>query len=237
MDLEYSHQFFIGSYDDCLDEEECNTLIDFFENREQKHYGSNQIKEYKHLGRNDISINLLRFKDDPKISSIVEKLRESIDNSILIYKDVFFTYNQVLSDQLVNPHIKMQKTPPRGGYHVWHCELTDISSIDRSLAWIMYLNDVPDGEGETEFLWQGIKIKPKRGRCVIWPAHFTHVHRGNPVYTTDKYILTGWICYQDVIDNHPGSPFVHDKQYDFSWRLGAEKNLDLDPDLDPDLDT
>ena len=28
---------------------------------------------------------------------------------------------------------------------------------------------------------------------VIWPAGFTHCHRGNPPLDRDKYILTGWL--------------------------------------------
>ena len=57
---------------------------------------------------------------------------------------------------------------------------------------MIYLNDMPEGEAETEFLYQKKRVGPTRGTVVIWPAGMTHVHRGNPVYTQDKYILTGW---------------------------------------------
>ena len=57
---------------------------------------------------------------------------------------------------------------------------------------MIYLNDVPDGEGETEFLYQRRRIKPTKGTVVIFPAGYTHVHKGNTMFTTDKYILTGW---------------------------------------------
>ena len=51
---------------------------------------------------------------------------------------------------------------------------------------------MPDGEAETEFLYQKRRIKPETGTLLIWPAGMTHVHRGNTVFTKDKYILTGW---------------------------------------------
>ncbi len=54
---------------------------------------------------------------------------------------------------------------------------------------MVYLNDVDSG-GETEFLYQQLKIKPKRGRVVIWPGSFTHLHIGNHPMS-DKYIHTG----------------------------------------------
>ena len=33
---------------------------------------------------------------------------------------------------------------------------------------------------------------------LIWPAQFTHTHRGNPVYNCTKYVATGWIEYADL---------------------------------------
>ena len=58
------------------------------------------------------------------------------------------------------------------------------------MAWMVYLNDVPEG-GETEFLYQKLKVKPKKGTVLIWPGGYTHLHRGNPPMS-DKYIATGW---------------------------------------------
>jgi hypothetical protein len=57
---------------------------------------------------------------------------------------------------------------------------------------MMYLNDVDDG-GETEFLYQSKRYKPVKGRVLIWPAGFTHVHRGNPPLSGEKYIATSWL--------------------------------------------
>lgn len=67
-----------------------------------------------------------------------------------------------------------------------------MSHAMRELTWMIYLNDMPDGDGETEFLYQRRRIKPTAGTVVIWPAGYTHVHKGNTVFSQDKYILTGW---------------------------------------------
>jgi hypothetical protein len=56
---------------------------------------------------------------------------------------------------------------------------------------------VEDG-GETEFLHQKWKVTPKKGLTLIWPAHFTHIHRGLPSYTTEKYVTTGWFDFFDT---------------------------------------
>jgi len=49
--------------------------------------------------------------------------------------------------------------------------------------------------GETEFLYQSIRIKPVAGRTLIWPAGYTHVHRGNPPIKGEKMYATGWFEY------------------------------------------
>ena len=64
--------------------------------------------------------------------------------------------------------------------------------MNRIMAWMIYLNDVEDG-GETEFLYQSMRVKPKQGTLVLWPAHFTHMHRGNPPLSGEKYIMTSWL--------------------------------------------
>ena len=88
--------------------------------------------------------------------------------------------------------VKVQKTPPKGGFHQWHCERGPSEYGSRCLVWTIYLNDIPEGEGETEFLEYGIKVQPKKGMVSFFPADWTHTHRGNAVYTHNKYIATGW---------------------------------------------
>ena len=87
--------------------------------------------------------------------------------------------------------MSVQKTKPHQGYHAWHCENADVATSTRVLAYTLYLNGVEEG-GETEFLYQGHKIKPAPGRLAIFPASFTHPHRGNPIYKGVKYIISGW---------------------------------------------
>ena len=89
---------------------------------------------------------------------------------------------------------KIQKTSPSEGYHVWHSEQGDISSSSRVLLVILYLNDVEEG-GETEFLYQSLRVKPTQGTMIICPAGFTHTHRGNPPLSGTKYIMNTWLQF------------------------------------------
>ena len=91
---------------------------------------------------------------------------------------------------------KIQKTVPGGGYHTWHTECSNISVINRIFVVQLYLNDVAEG-GETEFLSQHKRFAAKQGRVVIFPATYTHQHRGNPPMSGDKYVMNMWGTYAD----------------------------------------
>ena len=57
-----------------------------------------------------------------------------------------------------------------------------------------YLNDVEEG-GSTYFSHYDLEIKPQKGLTLIWPAEWTHAHRGNILTKGKKYIITGWINF------------------------------------------
>lgn len=92
----------------------------------------------------------------------------------------------------------MQGTSTGGGYHVWHSEQGNGDHANRGLVYMLYLNTLPtEANGETEFLYQQRRLNPVENTMVIWPAAFTHAHRGNPVYGDNtKYIVTGWFYHE-----------------------------------------
>lgn len=122
-------------------------------------------------------------------SDLTYRVNQFLKSCALHYID---QYPQLKASGLVSTDIKFQKTPPGGGYHLWHYENGSMSHAMREVTWMIYLNDMPDGDGETEFLFQKRRIKPTAGTVVMWPAAYTHVHKGNTVFSQDKYILTGW---------------------------------------------
>jgi hypothetical protein len=94
--------------------------------------------------------------------------------------------------------MKMQRTDSGGGYHVWHGEQGNKEHAERVLVYMLYLNDLGEQDGgETEFLYQRLRLRPKANTMIVWPAAYTHAHRGNTVLgETSKYIVTGWFYYE-----------------------------------------
>ena len=90
----------------------------------------------------------------------------------------------------------IQRYKPHEGYFDWHTErgTNTAPQNNRHLAFMTYLNDVTD-DGETEFYYQKLKVKPQKGLTLIWPVDWTHTHRGVTSKTQDKYIITGWYSF------------------------------------------
>ena len=186
--IEGKFEDFIGVYRRFVHHEICNNIISNFEdylkvNPDYGQYGSDQMPEKK-LARNDVSM----MYDDFELglsAHFYKYLNAAFEN----YKQ---EYDHISRVKLSSVGLKVQKTPVGGGYHTWHYENSSFTAANRELAWMVYLNDMPDGEAETEFLYQKKRYKPQTGTLLIWPAGMTHVHRGNTVFTHDKYIATGW---------------------------------------------
>lgn len=127
---------------------------------------------------------------------ISQKYLKALDKCKNLYVKEFNTLNYTDRYWGIKDPIKLQKYfAPQDGYFAWHSERDgDPDNIGRLLVYMTYLNDVKKG-GHTEFFYQKLKIKPKKGLTLIWPADFTHTHRGNLVKEGIKYIATGWFSY------------------------------------------
>lgn len=123
--------------------------------------------------------------------SVLRQYNQLMNTCFNVYADTYTVLKKMPAFQW---SVNIQKTKPGQGYHVFHSERCNILSSGRHLTTMVYLNDVLDG-GETEFLYQNRRIKPRAGRVVIFPVEWTHTHRGNPPLSGDKYIMTSWLYH------------------------------------------
>jgi hypothetical protein len=99
-------------------------------------------------------------------------------------------------DWSVMSPFNVQKYEPEFNYKFPHIEDPGPreGKLIRNLTFATYLNDVEEA-GETEFVYQKVKVKPKKGLTVIFPAGWTHPHFGRAAPNEIKYIITGWSSY------------------------------------------
>jgi hypothetical protein len=124
-----------------------------------------------------------------------------VPNTVLIEREIreivgnyceYYSLDKFVAPLDITEHINIQKYPLKGAYHSIHAD-RGWSPLDmyRELVFMTYLNTIHSG-GETEFMFYKLKIKPEKGLTLVWPAGWTHAHRGLPAPTAEKIILTGW---------------------------------------------
>jgi hypothetical protein len=184
---------FIKVYENALSDVLIDDLIEWADKDTEKDglesptysEGSNQSPELGVLGREGDQ-KFLKYSNIHLLGLVHNELSQYLND----YSNKFPGTKDTFSSE-----VKLQKTGIGGGYSVWQGEQGPDLTASRALAWTVYLNDVEKG-GETEFLYQGFRLKATRGTLVIWPASFTHTHRGNPPYSNNKYIITGWTNFR-----------------------------------------
>jgi Rps23 Pro-64 3,4-dihydroxylase Tpa1-like proline 4-hydroxylase len=198
MNIEYKD--FIGFFHNVYPEGYCQHLINEFDAMEAKGAGSNRQKgegAFKHQ-KDDYQISLNATCHD--LTKFNEKFSPAIffDGLQACYEEYTSKYSVLLdSGNIRGTAMKMQRTGSGGGYHLWHSEQGSKDHANRVMAYMLYLNTLPENNnGETEFLYQQTRVNPKENLMLLWPAAYTHAHRGNPVYgEQSKYIVTGWFFY------------------------------------------
>ena len=188
---------FIEIYDNSASQELCNELVRWFDFCSDKNFTYHNMPLSPADGKVELKLRSDEAIDIPSPASVSSfSLPNEVCNAYWevldkCLKDYIEKYD--LDDLRLSSHtFKLHKVKEKQGYHLWHFENNGSSTlIARMMAWMTYLK-VPEEGGETEFLYQSKRIEPVVGRTLIWPAYFTHVHRGNPPLKGEKYYITGW---------------------------------------------
>jgi hypothetical protein len=191
---------FIKMYHDVYPDGYCQHLIAEFERLTQSGAGTNRQngEGAPRHSKNDMQLSLnmgvhtvAPFEDKSATDMFFKGLQACYDH----YTTEFSTLKD---GRISGTAMKMQRTDPGGGYHVWHGEQGNGNHAERVLVYSLYLNSLNENEGgETEFLYQRKRIAPQANTMLLWPAAFTHTHRGNTVLgDQSKYIVTGWFYYE-----------------------------------------
>lgn len=191
---------FIRAYSDVYIDGYCQHLIDEFERLTQSGAGCNrqQGEGAPRHAKNDMQLSLnfgVHTATDFNEKAATAIFFEGLQNC---YEKYLEEFSSLKNGRIRGTAMKMQRTDPGGGYHLWHGEQGNGEHAERVLVYMLYLNSLePDDGGETEFLYQRKRIRPEENVMLLWPASFTHTHRGNTVLgNKSKYVVTGWFYYE-----------------------------------------
>lgn len=187
-------------------EELCVEIIKLFENDHAKHDGytiggiNKKIKDTKDMNilkTNNIWSEIYNFLET-ELTCNLKIYLENINNK---YKNINGYKNgyELISKNVVITPFMVQRYIKNEGKYIYHNDFNiDFEKkTHRVLTYLFYLNDVAEG-GETEFFGGDIKIIPKAGKLIIFPACWTFPHCGKMPISSNKYIITGWI-YNSII--------------------------------------
>lgn len=184
---------FIGVFDGAFPEQLCDKYIQYFENCLVENQTIKRSAPAHQIADSSVDLISKKYFLETNLNYVAAEFLG------LFWAECYPKYNQKFSIlQQFDKHnifdVKIQKTLPGEGFHVWHTEGMHLRDRNRIMAFMWYLNDVHVG-GETEFLYQKVRFAPTKNRLLLWPSGYTHVHRGNPPLSNEKYVVTGWIEY------------------------------------------
>jgi len=176
-----------------------NTLIDFYNTNNNKNEGTiwdgAKNKLLIDRDRKD-SLEVTHFPKDWQQNTRLHPYFKFLNQCINAYAEKY-TFIKKCDMFGLKFGFNIQKYKPGGGYKEWHFERASKGNTSsRVLVFMTYLNDVEDGG--TEFYYQKYTAPAEKGLTLIWPAEWTHTHRGIVSNTKEKMIATGWFNYINV---------------------------------------
>ena len=180
---------FIFEKQHALSPETCQLAIERFEQRSEEQY-EGRIGQDVGKDRSVKKTTDLVVSGKPHWKNIDRALFRSLGQAILEFRETYPYFKGPFKDMGYG----IQRYNAGEHYH-WHIDGGSHDFSQRQLVALWYLNDVPGPGGETEFLFQGIKVKPEQGKLVLFPPFWTHEHRAVTLQKGVKYIATTWVVF------------------------------------------
>jgi len=179
----------------------CDELITYFESNQNK-----QKRGISGVGKNLDIKNSIDITVSPKEIKLPgnEVFEKYFHNLFTCYKDYVlqWPFLSVFAENLQVGKFNLQRYQSGQHFQSMHTERSSLETLHRVFAWMTYLNDVDVKEGgSTFFSHYGLEVQPRKGLTLIWPAEWTHAHKGNLLNADSKYIITGWMHFPNNLNS------------------------------------
>jgi len=177
-----------------ISESICDNLINFF--KINSHLHSPGLSFTKDIVEQNSNIKeSLDLAVEPDMNYFpLNEYRVALQECLINFMNKYEIMKEVERYDIIEP-FNIQYYKPNGGFKTWHFENGTKTKRSRVLVFMTYLNNVEDGG--TEFKHQNITTPAKKGLTLIWPTHWTHLHKGQISKSEEKYIITGWYSFLD----------------------------------------
>lgn len=173
----------------------CDDLVSYFEsNKDKQREGETDGGKNKHV-KNSTDISMLPQEISKPGNEVFIRY---FDDLFDCYKDYCeqWPFLMTFATELNIGEFNVQRYQSGQHFQAVHTERSSIRSLHRIFAFMTYLNDVDEAEGgSTIFTHFDLEAQPNKGLTLIWPAEWTHAHKGSVLLSGSKYIITGWMHF------------------------------------------
>lgn len=147
-------------------------------------------------GRENKAYALCRYRDNnPDIAKIDRELTQYGFYSLFRYYE-----DCKLAKKYWTPHndlgsVMTYRTYDRGDSYNWHVDSDNTMRL--LVSFLLYLNDDFEG-GETLFLNDRLKVKPKKGSVLFFPCGPYFIHKSTKIKSGNKHVI--WNCFRDYFN-------------------------------------
>lgn len=188
----------IKCYDNAVPDVYCDYFVDFYNDNLEyaKRYAGNDYEQAPDF----TELIYTTFSSEPEHQRFNNHVAMIFDKVATTYRDSVPLQQNFFPKRYAFEHIRIKKYENNNiDQFQPHCDVDSVCSSVRFMNIFCYLNDVDEG-GETEFLDFGIKIKPKKGRVVMFPPYWFFPHAGNKPLSGPKYLLATNLHYSNCKD-------------------------------------
>ena len=178
----------------------CDDLITYFEKNKNKQKKGVSAEGENLDTKNSIDISILPKELKLRGNEVFEEYFNSLFSCYQDYSTQW-PFLTTFAQNLQIGTFNLQRYQSGQHFQSIHAERSNIGTIHRVFAWMTYLNDVNEEDGgSTVFSHYDLEIQPKKGLTLIWPAEWTHAHKGNLLHENSKYIITGWMHFPNKLN-------------------------------------
>jgi hypothetical protein len=179
---------FVHVYEEVLDPNMCQYLINTFEENSDKH------ERYYNEGKpNFTQFNLTEHH---QINDELKSAHNFLIKKTIEYRNIYYEFidSRVFPSEHAFEQFRIKRYNSDGiDQFDTHVDVINYETSRRYLSFTWYLNTVDLG-GNTVF--KDLLIQPKVGSLLVFPPLWMFPHKGEPPISNSKYILTTYLHYK-----------------------------------------
>jgi len=186
------HNRFVIELEGLVDHDMCDLLVENVENSDAFKNNTEEKSKVRH-NRSIVLSNYEELAETDELTNELFGLGHYHHDKHCIFSKFLNSYYSRLSCDYFYRYYDSND------YYDWHVDKDEFNEY--VFSYILYLNDDFEG-GDTIFLADQLRVKPKKGSMLCFPCDFSYIHKSTPIKSGKKKII--WTCMGRPIETYHG---------------------------------